>query len=55
MLLRMSTDDEHGALFSSTLPEISGGDDKLLESLGTASETSPQMAVTGGGAFKPLA
>ena len=45
-------EDENGTLFESDLPNIAANDEKLLESLGAPPETTPQAAVTGGGAFK---
>ena len=52
----MPFQDEAGTLLASDLPDVaSASDDKLMESLGAPTETTPQAAVTGGGAFKHLA
>ena len=47
-------EDENGTLFEPSMPELGAGDDKLLETLAAPPETTPQAAVTGGGAFKFL-
>ena len=50
--------DTDGALFDSALPEITGGDEGILEAVTREDrlpDAHPSEIATGGGSFKPLA